>query len=132
MSKPSDKIKLEKKNEIVGNLDSYQINFAWYGGNLLTNVEITTIFIGQDWQRQPNSSLIPKINQFFTDVIKSSYITGLSEYNADGYSIGIGRFIKTLTLTDVLSPNISDIFIQKKIQNLISSLSSDRLILSCK
>lgn len=121
MSKPSDKIKLEKKKEFLG--DSSPINFAWYGGNLLPNVEITTIFLGPDWQKQPNVGLITKINQFFTDVVKSSYVTQLSEYNADGYSIGVGKFVKTLSVPDALSPNISDVFIQKKIQQLISSKS---------
>lgn len=88
-------------------------SFAYYGGGVIPSVEISTVFWGSGWSSQ--TTLIGKVNSFFTDLVHSSYITQLVEYSADGNPIGNGRFIKSISVAEHLNPNVSDLFIQAKI-----------------
>jgi hypothetical protein len=95
---------------------------TYRGGPLLTNVEVFTIFWGSAWQDPANAPLTGQINSFFDDILASSLIDQLSEYDVPGKSIGRGVLIGTNTLADS-SPakSLSDSDIQKFLQAQISA-----------
>jgi len=90
---------------------------TYRGGPLLTNVEVFTIFWGTAWQDPANAPLTGQINSFFDDILASSLIDQLSEYDVPGKSIGRGVLIGTKTFTDS-SPakSLTDSDIQKFLQ----------------
>ncbi len=77
-------------------------------GPLLTQVEICTIFWGVAWKQNSLSSIIQGINQFFVDVLASSYITQLQEYDVPGQAITNGQLTDSLTM---VSPNLPSSFL---------------------
>jgi len=99
-----------------------QPQLTYRGGPLLTNVEVFTIFWGADWQQPTNSPLISEINSFFDDILSSSLIDQLAEYNVPGKSIGRGVLLGTNTFTES-SPgkSVTDAAIQKFLQTQISA-----------
>jgi hypothetical protein len=95
---------------------------TYRGGPLLTNVEVFTIFWGTAWQDPANSPLITEINSFFDDILASSLIDQLTEYNVSGKSIGRGVLIGTNTLTgSEPAKSLTDAAIQKFIQAQIAA-----------
>ena len=120
MLKSELKTKSDKKTGLLTvDGETIPVSLSWYGGSLLANVEITTIFWGTGWATQ--SSNISSINSFLTDIIHSTYISGLTEYNADGFTIGNGKFIKTVTINERVNTNVSDQYIQNKLGTWISN-----------
>ena len=97
-------------------------NLTYRGGPLLTNVEVFTIFWGADWQQPTNSPLISEINSFFDEILSSSLIEQLAEYDVTGKSIGRGVLLGTNTFTES-SPgkSVTDASIQKFLQMQISA-----------
>ncbi|HYM35246.1 MAG TPA: hypothetical protein VET48_07595, partial [Steroidobacteraceae bacterium] len=77
---------------------------AWLtyrNGPLLQNVEVFTVFWGTKWKSSSTApAVITKTNQFFHDILTSSLIDQLAEYNAGGQKIGHGKFTGTITITD--------------------------------
>lgn len=74
---------------------------TYRGGALLQNVEVFTIFWGNNWGATASYIALAKnINQFFTDILTSPLIDQLSEYNTNGFTIGHGSFIGTTTITN--------------------------------
>jgi len=73
-----------------------------YRGNiLLESVEVFTIFWGSQWSQDPNlKDLVSKINKFFEDILKSSLIDQLSQYDINGYNIGHGTLKGTVNISN--------------------------------
>lgn len=118
--KENDKYKVDKQAN--GTPVKVSGDFRWYGGagSILPNVEITTIFLGSNWSK--NTNLITSVNQFFTDITtRTTYITNLSEYSADGLTIGAGKLVKTITIPDHLTSSLSDYYLQNRIKSLINA-----------
>jgi len=94
---------------------------TYRGGPLLTNVEVFTIFWGTDWQQPTNAPLIAEINSFFDDILASSLIDQLAEYDVPGKSIGRGVLLGTNTFAES-SPgkSVTDSAIQRFLQTQIS------------
>ena len=95
---------------------------TYRGGPLLTNVEVFTIFWGADWQQPTNTPLIAELNTFFDEILASSLIDQLAEYDVQGKSIGRGVLLGTNTFTES-SPgkSVTDANIQKFLQAQISA-----------
>jgi len=74
---------------------------AYNGGILLESVEVFTIFWGAQWSQDPNlKDLVSKINKFFDNILKSSLMDQLSEYDINGYNIGHGTLKGTVNITN--------------------------------
>jgi len=87
---------------------------TYRGGPLLSNVEVFTIFWGADWEQPTNTPLIAEINSFFDNILASSLLDQLAEYDVPGKSIGRGVLMGTNTFT-ASSPgkSVTDAAIQK-------------------
>src|ERR1700680_2592263 len=95
---------------------------TYRGGPLLDSVKVFTIFWGQAWQTDPNSTLANQINQFFGFVVSSALIDQLAEYTVPGQTIGHGSFIGTVTIVNpALSSSVTDAMIQTTLQQEINS-----------
>ncbi|HTP70338.1 MAG TPA: hypothetical protein VMJ35_15615 [Dongiaceae bacterium] len=95
---------------------------TYRGGPLLTNVEVFTIFWGSAWQDPANATLVTQINSFFDEILASSLMDQLAEYNVDGKSIGRGVLIGTNTFTDTEpAKSIADSALQTFIQSGITA-----------
>ncbi len=98
---------------------------TYRGGPLLESVKVFTIFWGQAWQTNPNSSLANQINQFFGFVVSSGLVDQLAEYSVPGQTIGHGSLIGTVTIVNpALSSSVTDAMIQTTLQQEIDSNSS--------
>jgi hypothetical protein len=91
-------------------------HLTYYGGPVLSNVEVVTVFWGN------NVAGTSHINSFYGSVTNSNYFDWLSEYNTKKQKIGRGSFAGTLTIA---SPpggkNVTDAGIQKELASLLSS-----------
>jgi hypothetical protein len=98
---------------------------TYRNGPLLTAVEVFTIFWGNAWEQDPQSTLLTQINQFFDFILTSPLIDQLAEYNVPGQQIGHGKRTGTLTITTPkLRHSVSDTAIQHMLQQEISSNSA--------
>jgi len=69
---------------------------TYRGGPLLSRAEVFTVFWGKTWGTTPSSTaLMEKLNGFFADILVSSLIDQLAEYNVPGQEIGHGSFLGT-------------------------------------
>lgn len=98
---------------------------TYRNGPLLSAVEVFTIFWGNAWEQDPQSTLVTQINQFFDFILTSPLIDQLAEYNVPGQQIGHGKRTGTLTITTPkLRHSVSDTAIQHMLQQEISSNSA--------
>jgi hypothetical protein len=65
----------------------------YFGGPLLTNVQVYTIFWGKKWSAGPGASIRTKVNDFYHAILVSPLIDQLAEYSVPGSSIGHGSLI---------------------------------------
>jgi hypothetical protein len=74
---------------------------TYRNGPLLEAVEVFTIFWGDGWEKDPLKGIANKVNQFFKDILTSSLMDQIAEYNVPsmGYNIGHGKFTGTTTIT---------------------------------
>ncbi|KAJ3307876.1 hypothetical protein HDU76_004298 [Blyttiomyces sp. JEL0837] len=91
---------------------------ANYGGPVIPNVEVHTIFYGAaNYQSQ--------INSFYSGITNSDYIAWLSEYNTPSQKIGTGTFGGSYTQTGTLKSSLDDV---KDIQPYLKTLVSTGVI----
>jgi hypothetical protein len=80
----------------------------YHGGNVLTHVQVTAIFYGQQWQTDSTlQQLTTKVDQFFQYITQSSYMDMLSEYYEQMPFVGqiaVGRGNYQGHLVDSVSP----------------------------
>jgi hypothetical protein len=98
-------------------------HLVYGGGPLLTNVEVYTIFWGNNWAKTPAYiTLANNINSFFGTILSSSLIDQLSEYNVPAYTIGHGKLTGTKTITaSAPKHSISDSKIQRALKGWIKN-----------
>jgi hypothetical protein len=95
------------------------------GGQLLTSVQVFTVFWGIAWNKPPQPDLISKLNKYFDFILTSPLIDQLTEYNVPGKSIGHGKHIGTATVvTPALHHSITDHTVQHMLQQEISTNSA--------
>jgi hypothetical protein len=73
----------------------------YFGGSVIPNVQVYTIFYG-------NVTYKEEINRFYSDVVNSTFIDRLSEYNTPNSTIGRGSFIGSHVHTDKTKSLIDD------------------------
>jgi hypothetical protein len=98
-------------------------NLTYRGGALVEAAKVFAIFWGQSWTDDADAKdLSAAMNKFFPDVLVSSLIDQLSEYNVPGKAIGHGSFIgSTVVTADAPKRSVSDSRIQTALQNWISN-----------
>ena len=98
-------------------------NFTYRGGALIEAAKVFTIFWGQSWADDAGAkTLAAAVNQFFSDILVSSLIDHLSEYNSSGKTIGHGSFVGSAVVTaDAPINSVTDSEIQTALQNWISN-----------
>ena len=72
-----------------------------YGsGPLIPNVEVFTVFWGNNWSSSPSATaLMTKLNTFFKAILISPAIDQLAEYSVPGQKIGHGKLTGTKIIT---------------------------------
>src|SRR5215470_12486579 len=98
-------------------------NLTYRGGPLVEAAKVFTIFWGQSWANDGNAKdLAAAMTQFFSDILVSSLIDQLSEYNVSGQTIGHGSFIgSTVVTANAPTRSVTDSVIQTALKNWISS-----------
>ena len=96
---------------------------TYRGGALIANVEVFTIFWGKLWGSSPASTdTMNKLNKFFGDILVSTLMDQLAEYNVSGQTIGHGSFIGTKVITlNAPAGSVTDSVIQAQLKQWISS-----------
>ncbi len=116
---PLKKLPAKKKKKV-----SAGARLAYNGGSLIANAEVFIIYFGKKWNSSPQQSMIPKINNFFTYVLKSPLIDQLSEYNVPAFTIGHGKLTGSIVITaGAPSVSITDASIRTKLKSWISTNS---------
>jgi hypothetical protein len=95
---------------------------TYRNGPLLTGVEVFSIFWGKAWQSSANVALSDQLNSFFDFILTSSLIDQLGEYSVPGKTIGHGKRIGSLNLTDSEpGKSVDDPTIQTTLQSAIDA-----------
>jgi hypothetical protein len=90
---------------------------TYRGGQLLTAVEVYTIFWGKAWEKPPHADFVAKLNGFFDDILVSTLIDQLAEYSTNSQKIAHGSRIGTTTITTPpLRHTVTDAAIQHLVQ----------------
>lgn len=98
---------------------------VYYGGAILENVAVYTIFWGQNWYTSAYyKTMAQNINYFFSVILKSPLIDQLSEYNTPNHTIGYGSLVGTKTITQlapVTGTSVTDTAIQNALTDWIKA-----------
>ena len=76
-----------------------QAHLAYFGGPLLTHVQVYNIFWGKKWSAGPGAGIATKLNDFYKAILVSPLIDQLAEYSVAGKSIGHGSLIGSKVIT---------------------------------
>jgi len=74
-------------------------HLTYFGGPLLTNVKVYTIFWGKKWSAGPGAAIATKLNDFYKAILVSPLIDQLAEYSVAGKAIGHGSLIGSKVIT---------------------------------
>ena len=74
-------------------------HLVYFGGALLTNVQVYNIFWGKKWSAAPGAGIATQLNDFYKAILVSPLIDQLAEYNVPGQSIGHGSLIGSKIIT---------------------------------
>ncbi len=98
-------------------------HLSYRNGPLISNVEVFTIFWGKLWGKTAASTtMMQKLNQFFTAILVSPLINQLAEYNVAGKTIGHGSFIGTKVISaNAPVGSITDSAIQTQLKSWIKA-----------
>jgi hypothetical protein len=95
---------------------------TYRSGQLLTSVQVFTVFWGRPWEQAPEADLISKLNQYFTYILTSPLIDQLAEYSVPGNAIGHGKYIGTATVVKPTPRNtVTDQGIRHMLQQEINT-----------
>jgi hypothetical protein len=105
----------------------------YYGGHVLSNVEVVAVF----WTSAVNAQIQSDIGTFYTTITKSPWIDWLTEYDTiglNGYAdnkpgtnqhIGRGTFLKSVVITPAnMSTTLTDMDIQTE---LVAQIQANKL-----
>jgi hypothetical protein len=95
---------------------------SYYGGPLLANVEVYTIFWGAHWTTAPLNALMTQINTFFNAILVSPMIDQLAEYSIAGFNIGHGHLIGSKAIsTGAPTAGVTDTAIRTQLKAWIKA-----------
>lgn len=93
---------------------------AWHGGQVISHVEVDTVYYGQAWNQVASSTTGPaniaQTDQYFATLTSSSYMSMLGEYG-----IGQGHFGKHDIVNDSSTPIAGKQVLESQIQNLLQT-----------
>ncbi len=97
-------------------------HLAYFGGPLLTNVAVVTIFWGKKWGTPSGVTTVNNLNAFFTAILPSPLIDQLHEYSVPGKVIGHGSLVGSKVIT-VNAPvvSVTDTTIRAQLKAWIAS-----------
>jgi hypothetical protein len=81
-------------------------HLSYFGGPLLTNVQVVTVFWGKLWGTPSGVTTVNNINAFFKAILVSPLIDQLHEYSVPGKVIGHGALAGSKVIT-VNAPVVS-------------------------
>lgn len=133
--KPSISIKdlaLERRKREEGDQDLFDgkphmipttAHLKYFGGPLLQNVEVYTIFWGKLWGTTASATAMANhLNAFFKAILASPLITQLGEYNVPGQKIGFGTLIGSKVIhTSAPVGSITDSAIRTQLKSWITA-----------
>ncbi len=74
-------------------------HLTYFGGPLLTSVQVYTVCWGKKWSSGPGAAMVTKISDFYKAILVSPLIDQLTEYNVPGKTIGHGSLIGSKVIT---------------------------------
>ncbi|MDE2238111.1 MAG: hypothetical protein KGK30_09495, partial [Elusimicrobia bacterium] len=103
-------------------------NLLYYGGPVISRVKVTAVF----WTNQVNRETQARIGSFFSNILDSSYMDWLSEYDTDlravdgragtGQKIGRGSYAGSVTIQPRnASRDLTDAMLQKELAAQIAA-----------
>ena len=97
-------------------------HLTYFGGALLTNVKVYTIFWGKKWSAGSGATVAAKLNAFYSAILVSPLIDQLGEYNVPGKTIGHGSLIGTKVITtNAPVSSVTDTTIRARLQAWINA-----------
>ena len=93
---------------------------TYFGGPVLSNIQVFTIYWGSAFTKQQAD----KVETYYKQVVNSSYLDWLVEYNTPSQRIGRGSFIGSYFAKDAPTGNIK----QDQVEAFLLSLRSNGLI----
>ncbi len=97
-----------------------QPRLTYRNGPLLGSVEVVTIFWGSAWSTS-GAALATDINRFYEYILSSPLMEQLSEYSVTGQTIGHGKMIGSVVLTNPAPPrSVTDTAIRRMLQTEIA------------
>ncbi len=101
--------------------------FVYWGGPIIPNVKIIMVLWGSGvYAPYITQQNVPQsMTSYYTELVKSSWMDTLSEYNTNSQSVGRGTFVGRYTITpSVSSSTITDDFIEGE---LIRQINDENL-----
>lgn len=107
--------KLESPNS-KKNVNTLQARLSYYGGPVIENVKVVTIW----WGGASKVAYSSKLPQFYSGITNSSWFRVLGEYSTSTQTIGIGSWI--MSYSDTLAPKgaLTDADVKKRLVKLIT------------
>jgi hypothetical protein len=97
-------------------------HLTYFGGPLLTSVQVFNIFWGKKWSAGSGAAVAAKLNAFYKAILVSPLIDQLAEYNVTGKSIGHGSLIGSKVITaNAPVQSVTDTTIRAQLQAWISA-----------
>jgi hypothetical protein len=97
-------------------------HLTYFGGPLLTNVQVYTIFWGKKWSAGPGAEIVTKLNAFYSAILVSPLIDQLAEYNVAGQSIGHGTLLGSKVITaNAPAQSVTDTTVRAQLQSWIGA-----------
>jgi hypothetical protein len=99
-----------------------QAHLAYFGGPLLTHVQVYNIFWGKKWSAGPGAGIATKLNDFYKAILVSPLIDQLAEYSVPGQSIGHGSLIGSKVITaNAPVGSVTDTTVRTRLKGWISA-----------
>src|ERR1700739_4850567 len=97
-------------------------HLSYRNGQLLTGVQVFTVFWGSAWEQASNSSLMTQMNQFFDYILTRQLMDPLGQSSVRAQASGQGLRIATTALTSPApGTSVQDSAIQQLIQQEINA-----------
>ncbi|KAJ3318904.1 hypothetical protein HDV06_006956 [Boothiomyces sp. JEL0866] len=98
-------------------INAVSAHLNYYGGPVISNVRVYTIF----WGGKAKVQFSSQINQFYAGFTNSPMFDMLSQYSITGHTIGRGSFIGSFDYTGAATGTLTDAAIQSTVKNLITA-----------
>ncbi|KAI8897417.1 hypothetical protein BC833DRAFT_621264 [Globomyces pollinis-pini] len=103
------------QDENLSQENALDVRFNYYGGPVVTNVKVYSIF----WGGKSKVTYADQINKFYEAITKSTMMDILQEYNTPTQKIGRGSFLGEYSYDDAAIGVVTDDQIQTALKNLV-------------